>query len=496
MMSFKLKSALTFFITFALFFSTFTPTAFGENLDNSTSANRPTKVNFVDQPLNFPSFFSPSNISCQKESCDWRDAKFGHGFIEYPKCELADSKNCIQSIEISTRGSEYSKLSFTSEIEWKKINIDGDSFQMKGGAPAIWSSTDLSGNTVYFLVKLFSGFGWSNSEPRLDKIEMRIASVVPAGQESATRYCLAGQSNKCYVETNFNLDSRLKVSLSVPTSLGGFFMGRMGDPVIKQNFDVNRNQNFLEITASPVTVPLMSVTIPESVTISPEVKNLIKGVEQNFPSYDGGWDEVFDFASKYSTDRVSNYSTQWSVYAMSPNSTSYATCARTVGGFIGSGTTDAMRYDFNPPAYKDGVFTFKLSGLHFKPDGVNVQLGQYDLRIKSEFARCLYNSGRVPLIANIEVTNPNGEKIVTTTSSQEADGWFKLQISALTFSTKVIKVSMSPEKPLPAAETLPAAKPASPVKTKLIQCKKGTQRKSIKGGNPQCPKGWKVIKAA
>ena len=495
-MDLKAKSISMALIAFTIFFSAITPTAFGENLDNSSSANRPTKVSFVDQPLNFPSFFSPSNIKCQQETCDWQDAKFGHGFIEYPKCELADSKNCIQSIEMSVNGSEYVKLSFISEIEWKKISIDSDAFQMKGGAPAIWSSTDVSGNTVHFLVKLFSGFGWSNSEPRLDKIEMRIASVVPAGQDNATKYCLSGQSNKCFVETNFNLDSRLKVSLSVPTSLGGFFMGRMGDPVIKQNVDVERNQNFLEVTASPVKVPLMSVTIPESETISPEVKNLIKGVEQNFPSYDGGWNEVFDFASKYSDDRVSRYSTQWSFYAISPNSTSYATCARAIGGFIGSGTTDAMRYDFNPPAYKDGVFTFKLSGLHFKPDGVTVQLGQYDLKLKSEFARCLYNSGKVPLIANIEVTNPNGEKIVTTTSSQETDGWFKLQISALTFSTKVIKVSMSPEKPLPAAEALPTVKPEMPIKTKLIQCKKGTQKKAFKGSNPKCPKGWKVIKVA
>lgn len=495
-MDLKAKSIPTLLFTLTLIFSALTPTAFGENLENSSTANRPTKVSFVDQPLNFPSFFSPSNINCQQEKCDWRDAKFGHGFIDYPKCELADSKNCIQSIEISVKGSEYSKLSFISEIEWKKISIDSDAFQMKGGAPAIWSSTDLSGKTDYFLVKLFSGFGWSNGEPRLDKIEMRIASVVPARQEIATRYCLAGQSNNCFVETSFNLDSRLKVSLSVPTSLGGFFMGRMGDPVIKQNINVERNQNFLEVTASPVTVPLMSVTIPESETISTEVKSLIKGVDQNFPSYDGGWNEVFDFASKYSADRVSRYSTQWSFYAMSPNSTSYSTCARTVGGFIGSGTTDAMRYDFNPPAYKDGVFTFKLSGLHFKPDGVSVQLGQYDLSLKSEFARCLYNSGKVPLIANIEVTNPNGEKIVTTTSSREADGWFKLQISALTFSTKVIKVSMSPQKPLPAPEAMPAVKPVMPIKSKSIQCKMGIQKKTFKGNNPKCPNGWKLIKAA
>jgi hypothetical protein len=485
----KQKSLLALLVPFILI-SFMGPTAHANNLDTSINSATSTTISFVDQPLNFPSFFRPNNLPCSTDNCDWKDAKSGHGFIEYPKCETTDSKNCIRSIEISFRGSQFSPLSFVSEIEWKKINIASVSLQMRGGAPSIWSSVDSSGNKVYFLVKLFSGFGWSNSDPVLDKIEMRIAPVVAAGQEPGVKFCLAGQSDKCFKESKFDLDTRFKVSLSVAQSLGGFFMGRMGDPGIKQNFLPGSNQNLVEVTASPIIVPLMSVSIPETVTIPSEIKSLVKGSNQSFPSYDGEWNDVFDFASMYSGDRVSDYSTQWSFYAMSPSATSYATCARSVGGFIGTGTTDAMRYDFNPPAYKDGIFTFKLSGLHHKPDGVNVQLGQYDLRLNSDFARCLYNVGKVPLMANIEVINPNGEKIVTTTTSQEVDGWFKLQISALTFSTKVIKVSMSPKKPLP------GEKPVTIAKTRVIQCKKGTQKKSFKVSNQQCPQGWKAVRPA
>ncbi len=485
----KASSILAFLVALIFASTSLTSNAKASNLDSGSTHNNSTKVGFVDQPLNFPSFFKPNNVPCTTENCDWRDAKNGHGFIEYPKCETNNSKNCIRSIEISFGESAYSQLNFISEIEWKKINIESASLQMRGGAPSIWSSIDTSGKKVYFLVKLFSGFGWSNSDPILDKIEMRIASVVEAGQGTEFKYCLASQPDKCYKVSNFDLDSRFKVSLSVSNSLGGFFMGRMGDPVVKQSFIPETKQNLVEVSASPINVPLLSVSIPETETISSGITNLMAGVDQNFPSYDGGWNDVFDFALKFSGDRVSNYSTQWSFYAMSPNVTSYAACARTVGGFIGTGTTDAMRYDFNPPAFKDGIFTFKLSGVHFKPDGVNVQLGHYDLRLNSEFARCLYNLGKVPLMANVEVTNLNGEKIVTTTTSQEVDGWFKLQISALTFSTKIIRVSMSPVKPILEAN------PVTPVKIKVIQCKKGIQKKSFKGVIPKCPKGWKVIKA-
>jgi hypothetical protein len=67
---------------------------------------------------------------------------------------------------------------------------------------------------------------------------------------------------------------------------------------------------------------------------------------------------------------------------------------------------------------------------------------------------------------------------VTTTASQERDGWFKLQIAALTFSTKTIKISFTSEKP------------------KTIQCKKENKVQSITRVKPTCPKGWMLVKSA
>jgi len=472
----QLKKSSIFLLTLVISSHQFTFSVNAAETGATQSSSSSTRITFVEQPLNFPSFFRPKNEDCKKEACDWRDSKFGDGFIDYPRCEEVNGKNCLKSIEVSTKQSEFSTLTFYDEIKWKKINITSSSLQMKGGAPSIWTLRDEEGNLKYFLAKVFSGFAWNGGDPVLDKIEMRISPVSLVGQEDVMRYCRSSNSEECFKVIDFDDDSRVRVSVSTPTSLGGFFMGRIGNPNVKQTLNAKTKQNSIELTAEPITVPGMSVSIPDNVTIPANLEFVTRGEGQNYPSYDGGWNEIFNFASKFANDRVTSYSTQWSVYAMSPGSTSYAGCVRPSSGFIGTGTTNAMRYDFNPPAFNDGFFTFKLSGLHYMPDGTNLELGQYELMLNSEFAKCLYKSSKTPLVATIEITSANGKKNITTTTSQERDGWFKLQIAALTFSTKTIKVSLTSEKP------------------RTIQCKKGTKVQSITRVKPICPKDWKLQK--
>ena len=451
------------------------PIAMAETIEQ-TSITSQTEIAFRDQRLDFPSFFRPSDKNCLGLNCDWRDSSFGHGFIDYPMCEESDGKNCLRTIELSSQGSSFSKLTFVGEIEWKKINISSSSFDMKGGAPSVWTSKDVKGIQSYFLVKVFSGFSWRDSDPSLNKIEMRIARVNLVEQGAGNRYCLVGQSAQCFKEDDFDLDSRLRVAMSVPLSIGGFFMGRIGDPEVQQKQNKVTRQNSLTITANPIKVPVLSVVVPDSENIPVSLSNIGKGLN-SFPNYDGEWNDEFDFAKKFTNDRVTGYTTQWTFYAMGSDSTDYAACARTVSGIIGSGTTNAMRYDYNPPVFKDGSFIFKLSGLHYQPDGRNLELGFYELVLNTQFAKCLYKSNNAPLMARIEITSENGEKNITSTVSQERDGWFRLKIAALTFSSKVIKVSFSSQM------------------QKSIQCKKGTIKKTIKGLKPTCPSGWKIVKA-
>jgi hypothetical protein len=471
----NLKKPLALAILGVLVANFFVASARAQDTSPNNSANASTRITFVEQPIDFPSFFQPNFENCKKVTCDWRDSKLGGGFIDYPLCENVDGKNCIKSIEISTRQSEFSKLTFYDEIMWRKINISSSTLQMKGGAPTIWTSPDENGNLRYFLTKIFSGFTWRNGDPFLDKIEMRITPVTPVRGPGAVAYCASRNNLECFHVIDFQDQTQLRVSLSTPTTLGGFFMGRMGNPIVKQTLDAKIKQMAIELTAEPIKVPGMSVSIPDNVNIPSNLEFVRRGEKQNYPSYDGSWNEIFNFASKFANDRVTSYSTQWSVYAMSPGSTSYAGCARPSSGFIGTGSTNAMRYDFNPPSFKEGFFTFKLSGLHYQPDGENLELGQYELMLNSEFARCLYRSSKAPLVATIEITSANGQKNISTTTSQERDGWFKLRIAALTFSTKTIKISFTSKAPKP------------------IQCKKGTALKSVVAVNPTCPKGWKLV---
>lgn len=474
--------------------------------ETSNSGTIPTEFAFYNTPVDFPSFLSLNSKDCRGINCDWRTSKTGNGNIDFPRCEQVGGKNCIKSVEVSTKSSKFLIMEHLTEISWTKVNIISSTLEITGGAPSVWTSRDENGRMGYFLVKVFSGVAWTEKnqlnegDPSLYKIEIRIIPVTPTRfdrLDNATRFfCADAGIENCFKEIDFELDTRLRITVNTPSSLGGFFMGRIGDPIVKQALDLASGQNDVQIEASPVKVPLLSVTIPETATIPASLTMIRKGEVNRYPAYDGGWDEYFQFATKYSNDRVTSYITQWGVYAMSPESSNYLQCGRSVKGFLGTGTTNAMRYDFNPPVFSDGSFIFKLSGQHYQPDGVTLELGQYELVLSSEFARCLYKSGNAPLVAKIEITDANGEKNITTTTSQERDGWFRLQVAALTFSTKTIKVSLSPETPIAAAPVIetPKATPPSPKALKKILCKSGVKTKTVQGVKPVCPKGWKIAK--
>ncbi len=464
----KCLSAL-FIMSFAI---SLTPAQAQEN-QNNLGTQKITNISFGEQDMKFPSFFSPKNQPCDKEFCDWRSANFGHGFIDYPRCISSDALNCVKNVEIILNTSQFTALTYLGEIEAKKINIESENFRVTGGAPTIWAYTGSSGDPSYYLVKAFSGFSWNYGDPVANKIELGIIRLEPVNlEENIVTYCVV-DNGLCFKEIEFDTQSRIRLSLNVPSTLGGFFMGRLDNPEVIQELNVKTGQNELVITANPVKIPQISVEIPDSYKIPSEL-NIVAGSKAHFPSYDGEWNEHFDFASKFSGDRVTRYVTRWGAYAISPESTDYAGCAKLAGTFIGSGSTNAMRYDFNPPRFSNGSFIFKLSGLHFKPDGASLELGQYQVSLKSKFAKCMYKSTNGGLMAIIEITSSNGERNVTTTTSQEVRGWFKLSISALTFSSQTIKVTFKP-------------KPQ-----KSIICRKAKASKTIKGVNPRCPTGWKA----
>jgi hypothetical protein len=106
-----------------------------------------------------------------------------------------------------------------------------------------------------------------------------------------------------------------------------------------------------------------------------------------------------------------------------------------------------MVYDGGVPQFSGGFLNYKVAGLHYAPDGEDLNLGAYDLVMRSETARCLYGFGKAPLSATVSVVNEKGTKSIATTMVKETkDGWLKLAAYGFTFSKKTIKVKITKKK--------------------------------------------------
>jgi hypothetical protein len=102
-----------------------------------------------------------------------------------------------------------------------------------------------------------------------------------------------------------------------------------------------------------------------------------------------------------------------------------------------------MTYTGTIPDFSGGFLSYKVAGLHYKPDGETLNLGTYDLVMRSETARCLYGFTKAPVSATVAVVGEDGAENVATTVVSERDGWLKLAAYGFTFSEKEIQVKIS-----------------------------------------------------
>jgi hypothetical protein len=156
---------------------------------------------------------------------------------------------------------------------------------------------------------------------------------------------------------------------------------------------------------------------------------------------------------------------------------------------------------------------YKVTSLHYMPDGVTPFQGSYNLVMRSSAARCLYKFSSAPVQAVVEVINPNGTNQIAATTLTESDGWLRLSASGFTFSSPTLKfkltqsevlASQSPT-PTPTPKPDPSVSPvssptpsASPSASSIqaeskstIVCIKGKVTKKLTAVAPKCPTGYK-----
>ena len=155
-------------------------------------------------------------------------------------------------------------------------------------------------------------------------------------------------------------------------------------------------------------------------------------------------------------------------------------CLQDTSKVLGIVTTNAMGFDGKSPAFEKGYLNYKVTGLHFMPDGTTPVQGTYDLVMRSESARCLYGFTNAPISATVSVTGGDSSSVATTVVS-EKNGWLKMAAYGFTFSEKTLAVRMTQAK-------------ASAAKKTTIICvstKNKKLTKKVTAISPECPAGFK-----
>ena len=130
-------------------------------------------------------------------------------------------------------------------------------------------------------------------------------------------------------------------------------------------------------------------------------------------------------------------------------------------------------------------------------DGKTLFKGVYDLSIRSEAARCIYNFTEAPLRAEVSVTSSDGStQDVAVEAMTERNGWIHLGAYNFTFSSPTVKVKFiqdrvvaTPNTSGPKKSESPQVVAKKPSKLASITCVKGSVRKKFPAG--KCPRGFK-----
>jgi hypothetical protein len=315
---------------------------------------------------------------------------------------------------------------------------------------------------------------------------------VISGNKWSSLYYTATESGILY---NFPENVQMRAVIHMSKSAAGWFKARLNNPDISIS-SLNSLNSRVEITGAPVTVPAFAYqrNLNELSDEEKKYTGALKGVI----SVEPGTREIFDYiemARKVVNDVAKYSNTYWTLTSTPWDNRN--PCLQDSTRVLGIVSTNAIGYEGASPEFKDGFLNYRVTGIHFGPDGKTPNLGTYDLLLRSDAARCLYGFSNAPISATVSISGSDGSQNVATTVVSEKDGWLKMKATGFTFSEKNIKVKLIQEKaagveapklPLP-VERLPVVKKT--VKKQTITCIKGKVTRKVTAIAPVCPSGFK-----
>jgi hypothetical protein len=472
-------------------------------------------------------------------------------------CTSSLDTDCIERFGIVNSDQSITDATFVKEYQ-QSGNFPADpSIKLPAGhGQNIWSISDSSGVHLYALqVGVDGTFLKTDSAVKVSSFS---SSVQPVQEVTGSQYldptprvmtrtygdgwgientsillgCDIYMTNLCAMRQAFDLTQTFILKVRLQNSVTGWLHGRMKDANITMETGANGGQ-IVTIQARPLQVPVLSgwikwTDLPAAVQArypvgSGGMTNSLSGFTtsdlnsrtlqvQSQVSGQRALDEVSAWLPLLG-NKASNMKTFWTVKTISgqlPFDLSKCPNATGVTGFIG---TNASVYSDGPPSYDSstGSLNYTVAAPHFDSSG-NVFGGVYQLSVRSDVARCIYNFNNAPISAKIEIASADGTQRVATTTVSEKAGWLNLVASGFEFSSPTIKVKLSQDAPAPAPvatptpvatpEPTPSAAPTTPpvapapqptvaAKKITITCVKGKTTKTVTAVKPVCPTGYK-----
>jgi hypothetical protein len=419
-------------------------------------------------------------------------------------CETDADVNCVEAFEIALPGQEMQSATFVEQPGGITIPPNEKIGYPGGETPTLWSAPHApteSGATEYMVNFRVGGSydpryskSWRYGGVTVNVIPYKIVTgdykePTQGGkleEDGTSHYGLGGSiteciwtdAGRCGRQQDLVEGTKIKVVVRAAKEIGGWFRGRMKDPIINISSH-NATHNRIAVQAEAVTIQKLAyvtknedMTAKEKEFLSQSSGPAKYGRGSWWPaSYRGIFDYIKYFSKKVN-DTAAGTNVVWSFGSVDSGRGSQ--CLSDSDRVLGFVTTNAMGFDGASPSYKNGMLSYNLGGLHFNPDGETEFLGVYDLVMRADVARCLYGFNKAPVGASITISG-EGDKNIATTVVGEKNGWLKLAAYGFTFSNKTIKVKLTQKK-----TTITCVTTKKPIKTKKVT-----------GYSPKCPTGYK-----
>ena len=463
-------------------------------------------------------------------NCDLTTLRTEDRYLEamlvLPPCSETgvDENLCIESVSIYESGTTASQATLIEQTPGPIVAAQTDIGLRAGSTMSIWeSSWNHAGGTGRYLVNAVvtaNAFRYDGEETlsyeglritvtpveEIDDVDLGEVTLSVSGpmfveENKFADKCgytsgVPGTSGKCGRNHDFAANTRVSVSVRVPSTVGGFFKGRMESPDITVAArDGHEGTQIITASGESASAPRVlgsltycvmpgdadvdptkdcEGTTPETNggTINPDIAGLPTdmatraGFEAGFSSgtlykdTDSDALTFINWAKVQNSDTATAVQTLWSFSTMGMGSQDQCLMDTTI--MHGIVTTNAMAYSDSPPTMDEsGNLNYVVAGMHYLPGGTEEVSGSYHLFLNKNTADCLYGSlGDNPTATVSIVDDSAQEKQATVAFSVDSD-WLKLSATGFAFSQNTISVGLTPT--VVESPPAPSAPPVIPI---------------------------------